>query len=155
MTFNSGPDSFRAENLRFQKAAAPLLNMPLTNPRIQSDTAEDLHAIAQQFAREAFRTPASVQNERKSLNDRIELFDPVSSPWHHTLEERGLINMRFPEMLALVEVMADYVNLSIDRESKRRKTVLFEWVDRHWAVLAPVLPLISVELEGGQRVNLA
>jgi hypothetical protein len=155
MTFNSGPYSFRAEDLRFQKAVAQLLNMVLTNPGIQSDTAESLRAVAQQFGGDAFGVPDRLQKERKSLNNRMKGLHKVPSPWNHVLEERGLINMRFSEIVALVEVMANSVGLPMDRECKRRKTVLFEWVDHHWAVLAPVLPLLSLEFEGGQRVNLA
>jgi hypothetical protein len=139
---------------RFQKAVVKLLNIALTNPRTQNDTTDALRDLARQFDGEAFGAPPSLQRERKSLNIRIKRFHQPTSPWYHLLQERGLAERRFPELVAIIDVLADCARLSMNRECRRRKSVLFGWVDSHWAELEPFLHLITLEFEGGQRVTL-
>jgi hypothetical protein len=56
----------------------------------------------------------------------------VLSPWYRellklyrVLHERGLVDRRFLEIVATIDVMAYHVVFSMDRECKRRKTALF------------------------------
>jgi hypothetical protein len=148
------PYCFRTDDQRFQRAVTKLLNITLANTRTQDDTAKVLRGVAQQFTGQAFGASESLQKERHSLHDRLKGFDKVSSPSYRALQQRGLLDRRFPEIVSIFEVMADYTRLSMDRECKRRKEVLLRWADSNWHVLEPILPLISLEFEGGERVNL-
>jgi hypothetical protein len=154
MTSDLAPYSFRTHDQRFQKAVTKLFNIAFTNPRTQSDAVEVLRAVARQFTGETFGAPNSLQRERQCLQTRLKGFHKLTSPSYQAFQERGLSDRRFPEIVSIIEVLADYANLPMDRECKRRKSVLFGWADRQWHILEPLLPLISLEFDGGELVNL-
>jgi hypothetical protein len=86
--------------------------------------------------------------ERDVISDRVRHFSIEDSrPWRYFLS-RGWDNLSVKEYVTIGRVWANEAGLDIDREAKRRKEVLFNWLDCHWEQIMPILP--RCDLDFGQ-----
>jgi hypothetical protein len=120
---------------------------------MQADALSQLRAVVSQLAGEMFGGSDHMQKERELLHERIQGYDKLSSPSYAALEERGLTDRRFPEIVSLFEVLADQAGLSMDRECKRRKPVLFRWADSHWRLIELIFWQAALEFKAGERMS--
>jgi hypothetical protein len=79
-------------------------------------------------------TPA-INNERKAIEDRLRGFCYEKSEPYHFFKCRGWNTLRFPVLVQICVSIAEKANVTIDREAKRRKQVLFKWLSEHWPEL--------------------
>jgi hypothetical protein len=94
--------------------------------------------------------PVSAANEQENLGirDRIKDFDIEQSEPYKAFEERGLSGVKLPILVTLAGVLAGDAGITMDREAKRRKLVLFKWLADNWAVLAPHLAHVTLCHDG-------
>jgi hypothetical protein len=73
------------------------------------------------------------------IDDRIRDFDFSHSAPFRFFQERGWGELKFPEMKSICEVLAQKGHVAMDREAKRRKSVLFKWLETNWTQLRPLV----------------
>jgi hypothetical protein len=50
------------------------------------------------------------------------------------------------ELVSIGLLVADRLNITLDRDARRRKIVLLKWFDENWPLIEPLLPEIILEL---------
>jgi hypothetical protein len=95
-------------------------------------------------------TPAadSLQQERRLIDDRIRNFDVNHSKPFVFFQERGWGDLKFPELKSICEVLSQKGRVPMDREAKRRKSVLFKWLEDNWVQLRPLVEELKLVFEG-------
>jgi hypothetical protein len=71
-------------------------------------------------------------------------FSYEESRAYRTFESRDWHRLRLPEYVAIATILAQRTQLTIDRDSKRKKNVLFQWMEAHWDVLAPWVEVLQL-----------
>jgi hypothetical protein len=94
--------------------------------------------------------PESGENElqlrdRQEIDQRIRGFDFRKSIPFQRLEEKGYGHLKFSELLSMSEVIAQRASLSLDRQAKRRKRVLFKWLADHWQIIEPHFERMEIQ----------
>jgi hypothetical protein len=54
-------------------------------------------------------------------------------------------NIKHPELVSMAEVLSSHACITLDRDAKRRKSVLVKWFQENWASIEPYLPYIVLE----------
>lgn len=85
--------------------------------------------------------------ERARINARLANFDWRDNIAWTRLKEQFGGNIKQPELLSVAEVIAKLTHLKVDRDAKRRKTVLVKWFCEHWDTIKDQLD--KVVLDGG------
>jgi hypothetical protein len=83
--------------------------------------------------------------EKQRVNARLEGFDPKSSVIGAAMTKQFGSNLTHSELVTIAGALANKAGISLDRDAKRRKTVLLKWFEEHSAELMPFLHLIVLE----------
>lgn len=88
--------------------------------------------------------PRYAEEERERVKRRISGFD-----WRHSIawqELTALFGDRLTqnELISIAELVSAHIKLKLDRDAKRRKTVLIKWFQEHWIMIYPILGMISL-----------
>jgi hypothetical protein len=75
---------------------------------------------------------SALHQERETIDGRIRNFVYSDCAPFLFFKEKGWSQLTFPELVAVSKVIGHEANLAIDREAKRRKPVLFKWLDDNW-----------------------
>lgn len=152
-------------NQRLQNAFEQITALSLKNPQIASIILEPLRCLLQKlkYPKSDAGSGSTVdgfevtrnQNEieRKRVDQRLKGFSVKNSfGWKIICDFYGP-NLNQAELLSLAEVLAQQLNLKVDREAKRRKEVLIKWFDENIGVIQPILPLVKLEDNEGRPVT--
>ncbi|KAH0788594.1 hypothetical protein GPJ56_007276 [Histomonas meleagridis] len=114
----------------------------LTDPNAIAAILQSHPEICQLFS----QTPHSGTNrEKERINDRLHGFDPKDNIAWKEITKRFGTNIKQPELLSIAEVLANYANVKLDRDAKRRKTVLIKWFSENWPLISPYLHYVVLE----------
>jgi hypothetical protein len=58
-------------------------------------------------------------------------------------QDRGWLKLPVPYLVSIAEVFSRKTSIPMDREAKRRKRLLFQWLEEHWDECLPY----AMELE--------
>lgn len=88
--------------------------------------------------------PRYAEEERERVKRRISGFD-----WRHSIAWQELTaqfgaRLTQSELISIAELVSAHIKLKLDRDAKRRKTVLIKWFQEHWIVIYPILGMISL-----------
>jgi hypothetical protein len=147
--------SFRIGDRRFQEGVLRLLEIVKSKSGLEKEITDALADLGRHLAGEAFGVSEALRQEHLEIRDRVCGFQVTQSPAFRAFQDRQLTNRKFPEILSICEVLAEQANVTMDRESKRRKQLLFRWLDANWDRLAPCLDCMTLVLEGNVRESLA
>ena len=90
--------------------------------------------------------PAEQNNrEKERIADRLKNFNPKDNPVWHKITQKFGPNIKQPELLSIAEVLSNSANVKLDRDAKRRKTVLIKWFSENWAAISPYLDFVVLE----------
>jgi hypothetical protein len=90
--------------------------------------------------------PAPVDNkEKERIAERLGGFNSKDNFVWKEISNRFGNNIKQPELLSIANVLASHANLKLDRDAKRRKSVLIKWFDEHWAQVQPYLDYVLLE----------
>jgi hypothetical protein len=143
---------FRIQDPRPKTAISRLLELTAATGKLQKDVADALQELSRHLAGDTYGGTESLQRERQTLQQRMEGFDRTRSPSYRAFHDRGLTERRFPEIVSICEVLVDDAGIvPMDRECKRRKPVLWAWLDSHWAQLEPRLCRIKLVFADGDE----
>jgi hypothetical protein len=87
------------------------------------------------------------QQERVMLDDLLRDFHPENSRPFLFFKENKWTDLAMPQLVSIAELFAKDANIPIDREAKRRKGVLFKWLDDHWDALLPYAQELRLEFD--------
>jgi hypothetical protein len=88
--------------------------------------------------------PMSEEVER--VQQRVDGFNYHKSvPWKSLVTLYGP-RIRQDELVSIAEVIAHKSGIRLDRDARRRKSVMVKWFEENWQVIEPLLS--SIVLEG-------
>lgn len=88
---------------------------------------------------------AEDNNEKKRISARMSNFQPKEcKAWKEITQKFGT-NIKQQELLSIANVLSTSAKLKLDRDAKRRKTVLIKWFDENWDAIKPYLPYVVLE----------
>ena len=83
--------------------------------------------------------------EKRRIAQRLQGFNPKDNPaWYHITQKFGS-NIKQPELLSIAEVCANSAGIKLDRDAKRRKSVLIKWFEENWPRIQPFLNFVVLE----------
>jgi hypothetical protein len=80
------------------------------------------------------------KGDRDKANQRLGSFDWRKSQELEELYRRCGCEMNHNDLLVVAKVAADRAGLVVDRDAKRRKSVLVRWFHDNWHELLPHIP---------------
>jgi hypothetical protein len=95
-----------------------------------------------------FLAPGPAQKgsrEKERISGRLGDFNPKDSPVWREITRRFGKNLKQPELLSMANVLASNAGIKLDRDARRRKTVLLKWFDENWTVIQPYLDYVVFE----------
>jgi hypothetical protein len=84
------------------------------------------------------------EQQRRKLEIRMKDFNYKESAAWHQITSRFGSGLTQSELTCVAEVIANNLNLVVDREAKRRKMVLIRWFEENLTVIAPFLEKIRL-----------
>jgi hypothetical protein len=90
-------------------------------------------------------TPAESNKEKERIAERLGGFNSKDNVVWKEITHRFGSNLKQPELLSIAHVLASHAGLKLDRDAKRRKSVLVKWFDEHWSQLCPYLDYVVLE----------
>lgn len=86
-----------------------------------------------------------LNREKERIAGRLQGFNPKDNPAWHQITQRFGANIKQPELLSIAEVLATNACIKLDRDAKRRKTVLIKWFSENWDKIKPFLDYVVLE----------
>lgn len=86
-----------------------------------------------------------LNREKERIAGRLQGFNPKDNPAWHQITQKFGANIKQPELLSIAEVLAQNAGIKLDRDAKRRKTVLIKWFSENWEKIKPYLDYVVLE----------
>lgn len=86
--------------------------------------------------------------ERRRIESRLNGFNPKDNRAWKAITEQFGVQIKQPELLSIATLVAENANIKLDRDAKRRKTVLIKWFDEHWDVIQKFIHFVVLEDRG-------
>jgi hypothetical protein len=99
----------------------------------------------QQAGSDAVFVHGETNPEKERIAQRLEGFNPRENQAWKEITQRFGPSIKHPELLSMAKVLANHAKLKLDRDAKRRKTVLLKWFEENWAALQPFLDYVALE----------
>ncbi|KAH0794754.1 hypothetical protein GPJ56_001301 [Histomonas meleagridis] len=90
-------------------------------------------------------TQVEANPEKRRISDRLSGFDVKDNIAWKEITRRFGSNIKQPELLSIANVLANYANIRLDRDAKRRKSVLIKWFNENWAAISGYLNHVVLE----------
>ena len=87
----------------------------------------------------------STTKEKERIADRLSGFNPKDNMVWHEITQRFGSTIKQPELLSIATVLAQNANIKLDRDAKRRKSVLVKWFEENWTIIKPYLDYVVLE----------
>jgi hypothetical protein len=127
----------KVQDARFRSAVGEIEKLAAEKPSVSLKLVEALKDLLSHVQGVQFGASLALREERRQIQSRLQNFDSLQSEAYRVFTERGWTKLKFPQLSSICELLAERAGLSMDREAKRRKEVLFKWLDDNWQ---PVLP---------------
>lgn len=89
--------------------------------------------------------PIETNKEKQRINSRLNGFNPKDNTVWREITSRFGANIKQPELLSIAQVLASSASIKLDRDAKRRKSVLIKWFEENWAQIQPFLDYVVLE----------
>jgi hypothetical protein len=129
---------------RLDQAKVLITEISQSNPDALNKIVHRLQDFLQVIGEGRSGASTAIQQEREAIANRMVGFDYAKSEAYHEFDRREWSKLKFPECVSLATVLAEHIGLTIDREAKRRKPVLFHWLQNHWDSIRPLLDQIEL-----------
>ncbi|KAK8835628.1 hypothetical protein M9Y10_042344 [Tritrichomonas musculus] len=94
--------------------------------------------------RNASQKKRGTSEECKKIKSILSDFNPVNSTAYIKLTERYGDNLKQTECQKIAEVLSLKLNISLDRDSRRRYPMLLKWFNDNWEQIEPNLKYITL-----------
>jgi hypothetical protein len=78
-----------------------------------------------------------LERENETIRGRVKDFNMNDCEAYKAFEARGLASEHLWVLVSIARILAKQAGETIDREAKRRKPLLFKWLNDNWANLEP------------------
>lgn len=102
-----------------------------------------------ELARMIMSTQSEPNQEKKRIANRLNGFNAKDNHVWREITQRFGVNIKQPELLSIAQVVATNANIKLDRDAKRRKTVLIKWFEENWSAISPFLAYVVLEDQTG------
>lgn len=89
--------------------------------------------------------PNEGNKEKERITNRLNGFNPKDNSAWREITNRFGNNIKQPELLSIATVLASNANIKLDRDAKRRKSVLIKWFEENWKAILPFLDYVVLE----------
>ena len=86
-----------------------------------------------------------VTKEKERIANRLANFHPKDTVVWREITQRFGSSIKQPELLSIATVLAQNANIKLDRDAKRRKSVLIKWFQENWQIIRPFLDYVVLE----------
>jgi hypothetical protein len=83
--------------------------------------------------------------EKERIASRLSGFNAKDNGVWKVITQRFGSSIKQPELLSMAQVLAAHASIRLDRDAKRRKSVLVKWFQENWAAIEPYLPYVVLE----------
>lgn len=132
-----------------QQTSAPAQPMEEQKPDANSQSLAVISDYLQQISGDTsklFNQPENhVTKEKERIAERLGTFNPKDNAVWHEITQRFGANIKQPELLSIANVLAQSANIKLDRDAKRRKSVLIKWFEENWHAIQPYLAYVVLE----------
>lgn len=135
---------------RYLSSKCALLDLIRTNHAAASAISHHLNRFLLSMCHEQPYSVIATTNERQKIDERIRNFDYEKSNAWMELARRGWDQLSQAELLSIAQIFGKKFTIPIDREAKRRKSVLVKWFEENLNALRPHLDNIELVFEDGQ-----
>jgi hypothetical protein len=99
------------------------------------------------FPAPPFLQPGAVASnpEKQRIADRLYGFDHRDNDVWKAISQKFGTNIKQQELLSIASVLAERAGIRLDRDAKRRKSVLVKWFDENWAAVSPYLDYVVLQ----------
>lgn len=92
-----------------------------------------------------FLTGGDITGEKIRIALRLSGFDPKNSFVANEISRRFGPNIKQAELFNIAQCIADFAKITVDRDAKRKKSVLLKWFEEHWQKVSPYLDYVVLE----------
>jgi len=85
-----------------------------------------------------------MNTEKRRIAIRMGSFDSKDNRVWQEISRRFGANIKQAELTNIAQVIADSAQIKLDRDAKRRKSVLLKWFDEHWNEIHPFLDFVVI-----------
>jgi hypothetical protein len=89
--------------------------------------------------------PADTSKEKDRIASRLNGFNSKDNSVWKAITQRFGANIKQPELLSMALILASHANVKLDRDAKRRKSVLIKWFEENWSAIEPFLQFVVLE----------
>ena len=86
-----------------------------------------------------------LNSEKRRIAMRMNGFDSKDNPVWNEISRRFGSNIKQGELTNIAKVIAESAQIKLDRDAKRRKSVLLKWFDENWAEIQPFLDYVRID----------
>ena len=138
----------RMDDGRLEQAKNAILALVERNPALHAPIARHIANFCASIYSMDSCSPQTA-HERIRIDHRIRNFDYERSEAWEELRRRGWDQLSQTELLSLALVLSRKLNIGIDREAKRRKSILVKWFDENLVELRAKMDCISLLYKDG------
>jgi hypothetical protein len=132
-----------ARDLRFSQASDRIIQIDGANPLLRGKIHAGLLKLRQNLNGHWNSASDSQQRERQLIDSALRNFVMKETrPWEF-FQARGWTDLSVPYLVSMAEVFSLKTSIPLDRDSRRRKPLLFHWLEEHWDTCLPY----AMELE--------
>lgn len=133
-----------ADYNRYLHAKQEILNLVEKNPLVGASINRHLFHFVSSMR---FIETGCIQHERHRIDERIRNFDYERSDAWTELKRRGWDQLSQAELLSIAQILGKKLGIELDREAKRRKSILVKWFDENLTVLRSRMGNIDLVFE--------
>ena len=129
---------------RYLHAKKEIMNLIEKNPTASASINRHLlHFISSM----RFIETGCIQHERHRIDERIRNFEYERSEAWAELRRRGWDQLSQAELLSIAQLLGKKLGIELDREAKRRKSILVKWFDENLTALRSRMGNITLVFE--------
>jgi len=91
------------------------------------------------------RHVGAMSDERERVQRRVDGFDWQKSPAWIQLSRMYGPKLKQDELVSIAEVLAQKLQIRLDRDARRRKIVMIKWFEENWLQIYPILHRIVLD----------
>jgi hypothetical protein len=88
---------------------------------------------------------ADPNKERDRIATRLNGFNSKDNIAWKAIAQKFGNSVKQAELLSMAQVVASQANIKLDRDAKRRKSVLIKWFEENWVAIEPFLQYLVLE----------
>lgn len=130
---------------RYQRAKSEMIRILSTDSGHRKEILRNLHELVAELKGERTDRHRKREEDRIRAEKAAKATDITNTTPHSYFQERGWSNWTKQDTLNALNIVSVYAQIRIDRQAKRSKYVLYQWMSDNWEVIRPILDRIDVQ----------